>query len=281
MLWDNNYLYVFAVLNEPHIWADLKQRDTVIFYNNDFEVFIDPSGTTFNYAEFEVNALGTEWDLLLDRPYRSGGKANNNWNPVGLKSAVKIFGSLNDPSDIDSCWTVEMAIPMNALIELKDHPKSIPVEGEKWRVNFSRVEWDFDLINGRYSRKKKDGKYLPEYNWVWSNQKAINMHEPEKWGFVQFTEKDSNSNTQYVLEKDLLYKQALFAIFRKIRFGEYKYLLQKHPKSEIRIRTEISPNNSVFCTYLKTLAGFEIGLRIPKSNTYYIINEMGWLSIKK
>ena len=47
---------------------------------------------------------------------------------------------------------------------------------------FRGVHWDFDLNNGRYSRKKENDKFLPEYNWVWSNQGAINMHMPEKLG---------------------------------------------------------------------------------------------------
>ena len=78
MLWDSSYFYVYAELQEEHIWGDLKQKDTVIFYNNDFEVFIDPSNDTRNYAEIEVNALNTVWDLNLDKPYRVGGKAKNN-----------------------------------------------------------------------------------------------------------------------------------------------------------------------------------------------------------
>ncbi|MEZ5000710.1 MAG: carbohydrate-binding family 9-like protein [Bacteroidales bacterium] len=65
MLWDDNYLYIGAEISEPHIWAYLKQRDTVIFYDNDFEVFIDPGGDTHGYYEVEMNAAGTVWDLLL------------------------------------------------------------------------------------------------------------------------------------------------------------------------------------------------------------------------
>ncbi|MBK8883844.1 MAG: carbohydrate-binding family 9-like protein [Bacteroidales bacterium] len=65
LLWDDSNLYVAAELEEPHVWARLRQRDTVIFYDNDFEVFIDPDGDTQAYYELEVNALGTAWDLLL------------------------------------------------------------------------------------------------------------------------------------------------------------------------------------------------------------------------
>ena len=58
MLWDDHYLYIYAKLYEKHIWGDITQRDAVIFYNNDFEVFISPSDDTHNYGEIEINALG-------------------------------------------------------------------------------------------------------------------------------------------------------------------------------------------------------------------------------
>ncbi|NNL15658.1 MAG: carbohydrate-binding family 9-like protein, partial [Flavobacteriaceae bacterium] len=192
LLWDDNYLYIFSEMEEPHIWGNLKKRDTIIFYNNDFEVFIDPSGQAQRYGEIEINALNTVWDLHLNKPYRVGGNADFNWNLIDLKSAVKIYGTLNNPNDIDSLWTVEMAVPLKPIIELKNHPKTYPKEGEQWRINFSRVEWNHDIINGTYYRKKENGSYLKEYNWVWSSQKVINMHEPEKWGFIQFSEASSS-----------------------------------------------------------------------------------------
>ena len=55
MLWDDAFLYVAAELEEPHVWATLRQRDTVIFMDNDFEIFIDPDGDTYAYYEIEVN----------------------------------------------------------------------------------------------------------------------------------------------------------------------------------------------------------------------------------
>jgi len=66
MLWDDNYFYIGAELEEPHVWATLTEHDSVIFNDNDFEVFIDPNGDNHEYYEFEINALGTGWDLLLE-----------------------------------------------------------------------------------------------------------------------------------------------------------------------------------------------------------------------
>ena len=126
MLWDKDFLYVYAKLEEKDIWADITKRDAVIFYNNDFEVFINPSNDNHNYGEIEINALGTIWDLVLNKPYNVGGKPKNHWNLNNLKSAIFIKGTLNNSKDIDEFWSVEMAIPLNAFAELKNKPKLNP-----------------------------------------------------------------------------------------------------------------------------------------------------------
>jgi len=182
MLWDDDYLYVAAELTEPHVWGTLTKHDSVIFQDNDFEVFIDPDGDNHEYYELEVNALNAEWDLLLEKPYRDGGPAVNAWEIPGLKTAVHVNGKINDPTVADESWTVELAIPWKALAD-RAHRPSPPLDGDQWRVNFSRVEWDHAIERGAY-RKVPD---RPEANWVWSPQGAIDMHRPERWGYVQFT----------------------------------------------------------------------------------------------
>ena len=189
MLWDDTYLYIGAELEEPHVWGTITQRDAVIFKDNDFEVFIDPDGDTYNYYELEINALGTVWDLFLPKPYRDGGKAVDAWDIEGLQAAVHIQGTINDPSDRDDLWTVELAFPWSALTEHAPG-KRAPRGGERWRINFSRVQWRLGVIDGAY-RKLTDpdsGEPLAEDNWVWSPQGAVNMHMPEMWGIVEFSD---------------------------------------------------------------------------------------------
>ncbi len=102
MLWDDDYFYVGAELTEPHIWGSFTKHDSYIFTEDpDFEVFIDPDGDSHEYAEFEINALNTGWDLLLTRPYKDGGSAIDSWDIHGLKSKVHVEGTINDPSDTD------------------------------------------------------------------------------------------------------------------------------------------------------------------------------------
>lgn len=181
MLWDDRYFYVGAEMEEPRLWATLTQHDAVIFRDNDFEVFIDPNGDSHEYYEFEINALGTGWDLLLPRPYKDGGAAVNGWEIAGLQSAVHMDGTLNAAGDTDRGWSVELAFPWSALGELARRPAP-PADGDQWRINFSRVEWALEPDGGAY--RKVAGR--KEQNWVWSPQHVVNMHRPESWGYVQF-----------------------------------------------------------------------------------------------
>lgn len=182
MLWDDEALYIAAELEEPHIWGNLTEHDAVIFADNDFEVFIDPDGDSQLYGEMEMNARNTTWDLLLTKPYKDGGKAINAWEVTGMKTAVKINGTINDPSDTDKGWTLEIKWPWAGLKELTGATMP-PKDGDQWRINFSRVEWDIVVENGKYTKVKNK----PENNWVWSPQGVIDMHRPERWGYVQFT----------------------------------------------------------------------------------------------
>lgn len=211
MLWDHTYFYILAKLEEPHVWANLTKRDTIIFHDNDFEVFIEPDGDTHNYYELEMNALNTAWDLFITKPYRNENVVLNDWNITGLKSAVKVNGTLNNPNDVDASWVLELAIPWK--VYKKGYFENVVPTDKFWRVNFSRVNWDFQITDGRYERKKDaQGKLLHEYNWVWSPTGVINMHEPEKWGYVYFSSKESDAT--FDIPKDEQIKWQLYAMYR-------------------------------------------------------------------
>lgn len=191
MLWDETNFYVGAYLEEPNVWATLTARDSIIYNDNDFEVFIDPDGDTHNYFELEMNALNTVWDLFLVNPYRDGRPANiHAWDIQGLKSAVLVNGTLNDSKDKDKGWFIELAFPW-AVLQEAAQPASSPKSGDCWRVNFSRVEYRTAVADGAIVKAADPatGKAFSEDNWVWSPTGLINIHYPELWGFVQFSDK--------------------------------------------------------------------------------------------
>jgi len=242
MLWDDRHFYVAAEMEEPDLWATLQERDAVIFHDNDFEVFIDPDGDTHAYYELEVNALGTPWDLMLLKPYRDGGKAIDAWDIAGLGVGVDLRGTINRPGDKDNGWTIEIAMPWRILREAAPERRA-PRTGEQWRVNFSRVQWQLDVVDGRYAKRRKPGSKdpLPESNWVWSPQGAINMHMPERWGYVQFAQAvagaaaetfaaDPNEDVKWALRR-LYYRQRA----HHERTGRYTGSLAALAAADIRV----------------------------------------------
>ena len=217
MTWDADYFYVAAELIEPHVWGTLTKHDSVIFHDNDFEVFIDPDGDNHEYYELEINALNTEWDLLLEKPYRDGGPAVDAWEVPGLKTATLVQGKLNDPDGLDESWTVELAIPWKVLGQRARRP-SPPKEGDQWRVNFSRVEW-LHTVEGKAYKKVPN---TPEANWVWSPQGAIDMHRPERWGYVEFSDKPPGQAT-YTVDPAGAARERLMAVYHAQRAYQSKH----------------------------------------------------------
>ncbi len=180
LLWDEENLYVGAELEEPDIWGTLTEHDSVIFRDNDLEVFLKPRSDNPGYFEFEINALNTSWDLFLNKRYLDKGKADNTWDIPGLRTAVAVNGTLNHPGDRDHGWSLEIAFPWAAFASRIE--TATPKAGDEWRFNFSRVEWQTTVADGRYVKKRG----LREDNWVWSPQGAVNMHLPDRWGFLRF-----------------------------------------------------------------------------------------------
>lgn len=172
MLWDDEYLYIAATLEEDNITASVTRRDDIVYHDNDFEVFLDPFCDGQLYFELETNAFGTVMDLLMTKPYSKGGKFIMDWDYKGLKLATRCNGTVNNPSDKDKAWHVEMAIPFSSLNREFRNAR----ENKVWRFNLSRVEWPV-----------KDG---PEENWVWAPTGKVDIHVPELWGYLRFCDGD-------------------------------------------------------------------------------------------
>jgi hypothetical protein len=219
MLWDERFLYVGAQIEEPHVWSSLREHDQIVFQDNDFEAFIDPDGDGREYYEIEINARGTVFDLFLHRSYRDGAPAIHEWDVGGaFARSIAFDGTPDDSRDVDRGWTVMLAIPWDAFVPPRD-PRidalpagqrdfgdrarggAAPRAGDTWRINFSRVQWrhNHERLDAAGARilpaaagdgtpyAKRAG--LPEDNWVWTPQWAVDMHLPQHWGRVTFEDR--------------------------------------------------------------------------------------------
>lgn len=273
MLWDDENLYFGAVLEGNEIWGNLTERDCVIFYDNDFEIFIDPDSDTHQYFEFEMNVLNTVWDLFLPRPYREGTNPLNGWDIHGLRSAVKVDGEINNPNADNKRWMVEVVMPFAALQEMAAEHRA-PKAGEYYRVNFSRVQWDVDVVDGKYQKRTdENGNVLPENNWVWAPTGVINIHYPELWGFVFFTE--GNEEYQIPAREYVSWELRRLYYYEHVygdKNGRFTCNLEELAADEtwkIDPVIEVTSNN------------FEIRAFCPEENVWLMIEQDGRITIQK
>jgi hypothetical protein len=233
--YDDQFLYIGAEVTDDTIFANISStchcidptHDQVIYHDNDFEIFVDSDGSTHAYKETEVNAAAASWDLLLNKPYNDGGGENSSrvfgdagfdmwphgapsasiasWPPRGAPQAgvaTYVSGTLNNPGVAASYWTAEVRLPLADLVY--NTTASLPVKaGAFWRINFSRVEWGVQVVNGAYwlapscTTCPVPGTAV-EDNWVWSPQGSIAMHLPERWGFLQMADANVNATAPVV-----------------------------------------------------------------------------------
>ncbi len=171
LLWDERYLYIAFECADPDIWATKTKRDDFLWEEEVVEVFIDPDGDGRNYYEFQVNPLGTQIDLLIPDAVEGVkfAKRNAEWNCQGWLSTVQGHGTVNQRSDTDEGWTVEMAIPFSEL----PHPASLsPRPAVAWRLNLYRID----------RPKGREGDPL-----LLSWSKCLTwFHEPDRFGRIFF-----------------------------------------------------------------------------------------------
>lgn len=266
MLWDDTNLYIGACLEETNIVANLTQRDTIIYHDNDFEVFLDPDGDGLNYYEIENNARGVVFDLTLDKPYRSGGSFFIPWNCEGLQLAVSHDGTLNKTSDTDKAWYVEMAIPFKALKRDFTDPRDLKV----WRINFSRVEWPAGQTK--------------EENWVWSPTGRVDMHMPERWGFLNFIDAVVGTSTA---KQDLKYDMSAYKLIWSLFYAQ----LDEQSKKGNYIRKAedflLTPQDMALLPKDGTISvdatskAFEVSVSVPATQEIYRINQDGKFMVDK
>ena len=267
MLWDDQYLYVSAILEEKDIVAKLTQRDTIIYHDNDFEVFIDPDGDGHHYFEIENNAREVVFDLMLDRPYRSGGNFMVQWDCPGLKLAVDIKGTLNKSKDTDKQWSVEMAIPHKALtINFTNPLKAV----NYWRINFSRVQW-----------LKKGG---PEENWVWQPTGKIDMHMPDRWGFLYFSDKVVGEGVDaFKYPYNMVAYKLLWAMFYEQQAHHAKeknYIRTVDNFFLTEAETQSLPNNAKI-NVEATANTYIMSISLPSEGVSYTLNQEGRFGVHK
>jgi hypothetical protein len=137
LLWDDNYLYFAAEMEDSDLYADVKERNGMTWTNDVFELFFKPSADKLAYYEFQVNAANTPLELFFPSRGSGGYQRFAPLTKFGMESAVKLDGTLNNPTDQDKGWTVEGRIPLSAFLSSGAKPQP----GSKWRFALCRYDY--------------------------------------------------------------------------------------------------------------------------------------------
>ena len=214
ILWNTENLYVAIKIEEPFLSASKTERDSIVFMDNDIELFIDGGDL---YYELEINALNTVYEVLfawkdkfaesklLQNPtfdlrgaqvYSFGGDydrqgehfwkgthprgvrwAFRDFDLEGLKTAVALEGTLNDNSDVDKGWSAEISIPWSSLEILANGRAIPPKDGDIWSLFLGRFQKIF--MSGREEQ--------PHPASSLTHHGVYDTHLPEKWSSIKFS----------------------------------------------------------------------------------------------
>lgn len=208
VLYDDTHLYVGYWVEEPFVTATMTERDSFIWFDNDIELFI---GGDDCYYELEINSFGTIYECFFiwqdahkpggrfDRPefdvytrnvdilggfqdYRYGKHPRGrrwgflDFDMPGVQVGVQVQGTINDNSDLDKGWSVEVAIPWQSLAFMFKDRVWPPQPGETLRCDFSRFE-----------ALRLHGAPLPQNpGWSLNPHGVYDSHIPESFSVVHF-----------------------------------------------------------------------------------------------
>lgn len=135
LLYDDTYLYVAFDVQTADVWGTKTQKDEPIYGEQVVEIFIDADGDQKTYNELEVSPHNVQFDAAFDYR-RSDLQKAIQWDSH-METAVQVQGTLDNPSDTDRGFTVEMKIPMANLYAV---PRLPPKPGDTWRFNLYYID---------------------------------------------------------------------------------------------------------------------------------------------
>jgi hypothetical protein len=177
MIWDDQYLYIGFMASDPDVYATYTARDSRLWEQDNFEVFVTVPGTT-GYVEVEGSPRGAIWDGVFTNVFQGLGGA---YNIAGLQVSARVHGTLNNSSDQDTGFTGEMRLPFIDIYQ--SAPVGHPLHGTQLRLNLNRINWNTPATQGGLGAAGSDTYYA----WSPVPGTGISFHRPDKFGTVTFS----------------------------------------------------------------------------------------------
>ncbi|MFC2115037.1 carbohydrate-binding family 9-like protein [Bacteroidota bacterium] len=164
--YDKDNLYIAFVNHDHQIFSNYSQRDEFLWNEEVVEIFIDTDEVPSTYIELQVSPKNVVFDSFITDTANIDLIVTPRFDLEGWRHAVSVHGTVNNNSDHDSLWTVEMAVPFTSLKSDFDIEQ---ITEYNWRINFYRLDRD-DLGPTDYA-------WSPTYR---------RFHTPSKFGTIIF-----------------------------------------------------------------------------------------------
>lgn len=215
--WDNENLYLAIKISDTYLYSEgLEKTDWLPCQNDAIEIFFDTKHNHNSLPEKDdkkimISVVGKHYF-----GYRDFSTKNINFKLDDIqKLYVKVNGTLNNQTDIDSGYVIELAIPWARL-------------GKKPKNNTSI---GFDIVNS--DEETRTGSLTV---MSWAGNEANNINNPSEWGnLVLVQEPTFLSKNRFVLLFILILCAGLIIFFikRKKRPAKIKPVCQLTRQEEL------------------------------------------------
>ncbi|ORX91410.1 CBD9-like protein [Basidiobolus meristosporus CBS 931.73] len=252
-MWDDEYLYVGAVMHDPMIRASTEKPVVGKPYqDNDFRLYLDYDRSNQNYKVLQMNALGLYKSVILDKSPSQNG-TERLWD-LGDDFKYKIFvnGEINDPNwkPVEGgYWSLEWQIPLAKL-----SPKTLQKRGTMGipsYMNFQFLRTGFPprgivtlapqptgntspsyFLFGVNPSNASNGQSLQKrhevgarFQFSWTPQYSNDPNNPELWGSIMFRD-TTNTYKPYVKDPSVYTRFALMQLY----YSQMEYAKKHHGK---------------------------------------------------
>ncbi len=137
LLWDREYLYFTAEMDDSDLYATVKEHDGRVWENDAFEMFFKPAVDKPGYFEFEVSPINTTLELYIPASGKGGYDTYKGKHPFKFDTAVDARGSMNTFKHDAKGWTVEGRLRWADFAIAGGRP----APGEAWKFALCRVDY--------------------------------------------------------------------------------------------------------------------------------------------
>lgn len=176
-LYDDTNIYFGFQVADNYVESQYKNRDDELWNQDVVEIYLDANADGKDYVELQVSPANVVFDALFRSHRTPDWKEAKAYTLEGLKTAVNVRGTLNNSSDVDEGYDVEVAIPFASIPGFAP----VPPKEDTWiRVNFFRMD-------------SKDGKVVGAQAF---SPAGGDFHDLNKAGRLEFVQGAAGTSSQ-------------------------------------------------------------------------------------